>query len=60
MSGVTKGLKSLTQIGCTHLGVFEHVLAHRGYVMDSGLITMTGVGKDMLEDPKVRAAYLGE
>jgi branched-chain amino acid transport system ATP-binding protein len=35
-------------------------IADRGYVMDSGLITMTGVGKDMLQDPKVRAAYLGE
>jgi branched-chain amino acid transport system ATP-binding protein len=35
-------------------------IADRAYVMDSGLITMTGVGKDMLEDPKVRAAYLGE
>jgi branched-chain amino acid transport system ATP-binding protein len=35
-------------------------IADRGYVMDSGLITMTGVGKDMLEDPTVRAAYLGE
>ena len=35
-------------------------IADRGYVMDSGLITMTGVGRDMLADPKVRAAYLGE
>jgi branched-chain amino acid transport system ATP-binding protein len=34
--------------------------AHRGYVMESGLITMTGKGADMLDDPKVRAAYLGE
>ena len=34
--------------------------AHRGYVMDSGLITMTGNAKDMLDDPKVKAAYLGE
>ncbi|HVL75106.1 MAG TPA: ABC transporter ATP-binding protein [Noviherbaspirillum sp.] len=34
--------------------------AHRGYVMDSGLITMTGDAKDMLHDPKVREAYLGE
>ena len=34
--------------------------AHRGYVMDSGLITMTGNAKDMLDDPKVREAYLGE
>jgi branched-chain amino acid transport system ATP-binding protein len=35
-------------------------IADRGYVMDSGEIIMTGVGKDMLDDPKVRAAYLGE
>lgn len=35
-------------------------IANRGYVMDSGLITMTGDAKEMLSDPKVRAAYLGE
>jgi branched-chain amino acid transport system ATP-binding protein len=34
--------------------------AHRGYVMDSGMITMTGNAKDMLNDPRVQAAYLGE
>ena len=35
-------------------------MANRGYVMDSGLITMGGPGQDLLADPKVRAAYLGE
>ena len=35
-------------------------IADRGYVMDSGEIIMTGNGRDMLDDPKVRAAYLGE
>ena len=35
-------------------------LANRGYVMESGLISMSGSGKDLLADPKVRAAYLGE
>ena len=35
-------------------------IANRGYVMDSGLITMSGDAKAMLDDPKVRAAYLGE
>jgi len=35
-------------------------LANRGYVMDSGEITMEGEGKVLLADPKVRAAYLGE
>ncbi|WP_423194823.1 MULTISPECIES: ABC transporter ATP-binding protein [unclassified Cupriavidus] len=34
--------------------------AHRGYVMESGLITMNGDARQMLDDPKVRAAYLGE
>ncbi|MDA8443990.1 ABC transporter ATP-binding protein [Paracidovorax valerianellae] len=35
-------------------------LADRGYVMESGLITMTGPGQQLLSDPRVRAAYLGE
>ncbi len=35
-------------------------MADRGYVMDSGLITMSGPGQQLLDDPKVRAAYLGE
>jgi branched-chain amino acid transport system ATP-binding protein len=35
-------------------------VANRAYVMDSGLITMSGDAKVMLKDPKVRAAYLGE
>jgi branched-chain amino acid transport system ATP-binding protein len=34
--------------------------ADRGYVMDSGVITMTGNADDMLHDPRVQAAYLGE
>jgi branched-chain amino acid transport system ATP-binding protein len=34
--------------------------ADRAYVMDSGLITMSGDAKQMLDDPKVKAAYLGE
>ncbi len=35
-------------------------LADRGYVMESGEITMSGDAKQLLDDPKVRAAYLGE
>jgi branched-chain amino acid transport system ATP-binding protein len=34
--------------------------ANRGYVMESGLITMNGDAQQMLNDPKVQAAYLGE
>ena len=36
------------------------VIADRGYVMESGIITMTGPGQELLADPRVRAAYLGE
>jgi len=35
-------------------------IADRGYVMESGLISMSGDAKELLRDPKVRAAYLGE
>ena len=33
-------------------------LAHRGYVMVNGNVTMSGTGKELLADPQVRAAYL--
>ena len=35
-------------------------LADRGYVMESGEVTIEGDAKKLLDDPKVRAAYLGE
>jgi len=35
-------------------------IADRGYVMESGIVTMNGDAKDLLNDPRVRAAYLGE
>jgi len=35
-------------------------LADRGYVMESGEVTMSGDAKGLLADPRVRAAYLGE
>jgi branched-chain amino acid transport system ATP-binding protein len=33
-------------------------LAHRGYVIVNGLITLSGSGRELLERPEVRAAYL--
>jgi len=33
-------------------------LAHRGYVLVNGLITMAGTGRELLERPEVKAAYL--
>ena len=34
-------------------------VSHRGYVMESGEITLAGDAKALLHDPKIRAAYLG-
>jgi branched-chain amino acid transport system ATP-binding protein len=58
-------VKEVSQQGVTVLLVEQNAklalqAADRGYVMDSGLITMSGDAKQMLNDPKVRAAYLGE
>jgi branched-chain amino acid transport system ATP-binding protein len=33
-------------------------LAHRGYVMVTGTITMSGTGQELLTNPQVQAAYL--
>ena len=35
-------------------------IADRGYVMESGIVTMNGDARELLKDPRVRAAYLGE
>ena len=34
-------------------------LADRGYVLVNGLITMSGTGRELLDRPEVRGAYLG-
>ena len=35
----------------------EH--AHRGYVLETGRIVLSGLSKDLLENPEVRMSYLG-
>jgi branched-chain amino acid transport system ATP-binding protein len=58
-------VETIHQQGTTMLLVEQNAsralsLANRGYVMESGEVTMTGDAKQLLDDPKVRAAYLGE
>jgi len=58
-------IRSLSAAGMTILLVEQNArlalqLANRAYVMESGLISLSGSGKELLEDPRVRAAYLGE
>lgn len=52
-------------MGVTILLVEQNVnralgIANRAYVMESGLITLHGQAEDLLQNPKVRKAYLGE
>ena len=35
-------------------------VSHRGYVLEGGLVTMSGPARQLLDDPRVRQAYLGE
>jgi len=35
-------------------------VSHRGYVLDGGLVTISGEARALLGDPRVREAYLGE
>lgn len=34
-------------------------LAHRGYVLETGRLTVSGLASDLMDDPSVKAAYLG-
>ncbi|MBL8514933.1 MAG: ABC transporter ATP-binding protein [Betaproteobacteria bacterium] len=58
-------VKDIAQRGVTILLIEQNArlalsISHRGYVMDGGLITLEGESKSLLNDPKVREAYLGE
>lgn len=58
-------IRSISAKGVTILLVEQNAsqalqAAHRGYVMDSGLIVASGPARQLLDDPKVRVAYLGE
>ena len=35
-------------------------VSHRGYVLESGLLTISGPARELLGDPRIREAYLGE
>ena len=58
-------IRNLSAKGMTILLVEQNArlalqMADRAYVMESGLITLTGPGQDLLQDSRVRTAYLGE
>jgi branched-chain amino acid transport system ATP-binding protein len=58
-------VRTLNELGMSILLVEQNArlalkLAHRGYVMETGTIALAGESKALLEDPKVKDAYLGE
>ena len=58
-------IRSVAADGVTILLVEQNAnlaleFSSRAYVMESGSITLSGSGADLLANPKVRAAYLGE
>ncbi|MGH8679249.1 MAG: ABC transporter ATP-binding protein [Burkholderiales bacterium] len=58
-------VRGISQDGVTILLVEQNAklaleVSNRGYVMESGLITLSGEARSLLDNPQVRQAYLGE
>jgi branched-chain amino acid transport system ATP-binding protein len=61
---VLRTIRDLNREGLTCLLVEQNValslkLARRAYVLENGRITLSGTGEELLEDDRVRRAYLG-
>ena len=61
---IFRSIRALRDSGLTILLVEQMArqalaVADRGYVLETGRITAEGTGRELLNDPKVRAAYLG-
>jgi branched-chain amino acid transport system ATP-binding protein len=57
-------IKAINAEGVSVLLVEQNALmalsiAHRGYVLETGTIVLTGTGKELLDNPRVQSAYLG-
>lgn len=61
---VFETIRSINEQGVTILLVEQNALmalslANRGYVLESGHVTLSGPARELLHDPRVQAAYLG-
>jgi branched-chain amino acid transport system ATP-binding protein len=61
---IMQTIKDINQTGTTILLVEQNArqalkIAHRGYVLETGTLTLAGNAKELMDDPKVKAAYLG-
>ncbi|HUS64685.1 MAG TPA: ABC transporter ATP-binding protein [Kofleriaceae bacterium] len=65
VSRIFEVIRELNQAGATMLLVEQNArmalrTAHRGYVLETGSVTMTDDAARLLEDPRVQRAYLGD
>jgi branched-chain amino acid transport system ATP-binding protein len=65
VSKIFKTIGEINRKGVTVLLVEQNAraalkLSNRGYVLEGGVITLEGKSKDLLDNEKVRHAYLGE
>ena len=61
---IFKAIEHINKGGTTILLVEQDVqislaLSHRGYVLENGQIVMEGTGKELLQNPQIKEAYLG-
>lgn len=61
---IMQTIQEINAVGTTVLLVEQNArqalkVAHRGYVLETGYITAAGNASDLMNDPKVKAAYLG-
>lgn len=64
IKAIFDAIRQLRESGLTILLVEQMAkqalgVADRAYVLETGLITLEGSGRELLKDPKVKAAYLG-
>ncbi len=64
VQGIFEIIRQINEAGTTVLLIEQNAnmalhVADRAYVIENGKISMEGTGKELLEDEKVRAAYLG-
>ncbi|MFI3251209.1 MAG: ABC transporter ATP-binding protein, partial [Eubacteriales bacterium] len=62
--GIFDIIKEVNKQGVTILLIEQNAnmalqIAHRGYVLETGVITLEGPGQDLLHDEGVKKAYLG-
>jgi branched-chain amino acid transport system ATP-binding protein len=64
VSQVFEIIDKIVSLGMTVLIVEQNIvhtlkIADRGYVLENGEVTMTGTGKELLDNPHIKKAYLG-